>query len=66
MANLKGEAKIIAKQDGQNFALTVEVLQEFLRSQAYTGDLVPDQDATRSLGSPSLRWKEVYVLTSCR
>ena len=61
MANLKGEAKIIAKQDGQNFALTVEVLKEFLRSQSYTGDLIPDQYATRSLGSPSQRWKEIYI-----
>jgi len=36
----------------------VKVGQDF---DAFNQDLLPDADQTRSLGSPSLQWKDVYV-----
>jgi hypothetical protein len=61
MANLKGEAKIVAKQDGQNYAVTVETLQSFLRADPYTGHLIPKTDVAYDIGSPGVRWRDLYL-----
>ena len=61
MANLKGEAKVIAKQDGQNFAVTVDTLQSFMRADPYDGHLIPKTDVAYDIGSPSIRWRDIYL-----
>ncbi len=61
MANLKKEAKIVAKQDNQNFAVTVDTLQSFLRADPYTGSLIPKTDVAYDLGSPGTRWRDIYL-----
>ena len=61
MANLKKEAKIVAKQDNQNYAVTVETLQSFLRDEPYTKSLIPDKDVAYDLGSAGVRWRDIYL-----
>ena len=61
MANLKGEAKIVARQDSQNFAVTVDTLQAFMLAEGNKGHLLPSEDDVYDLGSPLKQWKDLYL-----
>jgi hypothetical protein len=61
MANLKKDAKIVARQDSTNYAVTVETLQSFMLSQGTKGNLLPASDDAYDLGSPTRQWRDLYL-----